>query len=178
MSHVVNGLISAKDHVLTRNLPKSKLGRSLSSAVATYIKSGTECYFTKVDFEDGLSIGELRSRYLKRDYQSKPTELSGEAADAYWDQMESDRTDHLDPIIFNTNQNRIREIFSRNCALYFPPNRFEEPAWLNEDNLVAQAKHLDLKRMLGYTTRQIINYSPLRDNQNWLFEGSLRQGCV
>ena len=169
LSHLVNGLISAKD----RAYPESteiETGRVFKLRSGAYIKSGTQCYFAKVDFEDGLSIGELRTRQLKRDYQSKPTELSGEAATAYWDQMESDRTDHLDPIIFNTDQNRIREIFSRNCALYFPPNRFEEPAWLNEDNLVAQAKHMDLKRVQGYTTRKIINYSPLRDNQNWLFE--------
>ena len=54
--------------------------------------------------------------------------------------------------------------------LYFPPNRFEEPAWLNEDNLRARARHMDLKRMQGHTDRKVINYSPLRDNANWLFD--------
>ena len=99
-----------------------------------------------------------------------PSELTGEAATSYWDQMASDMADHLDSTIFNENQNKIREIFSRNCALYFPPNRFEEPAWLNEDNLLAQAEYMDLKRVQGYTNRKVINYSPLRHNQNWLFE--------
>ena len=99
-----------------------------------------------------------------------PSELTGEAATSYWDQMASDMTDHLDSTIFNENQNKVREIFSRNCALYFPPNRFEEPAWLNEDNLLAQAEYMDLKHVQGYTNRKVINYSPLRHNQNWLFE--------
>ena len=84
--------------------------------------------------------------------------------------MASDVTDHLDSTIYNEDTNRIRQIFSRNCALYFPSNRFEEPAWLNQDNLVAQAEYMDLKRIQGYTSRKVINYSPLRDNQNWLFE--------
>ena len=75
--------------------------------------------------------------------------------------MAADMTDHLDPTIFNENQNRIREMFSRNCALYFPPNRFEEPAWLNEENLLTQAEYMDLKRLQGHTIRKVINYSPL-----------------
>ena len=56
------------------------------------------------------------------------------------------------------------------CVLYFPPNRFEEPAWLNEENLIAKAEYIDLRHMVGHTDRKIINYSPLHDNQNWLFE--------
>ena len=31
----------------------------------------------------------------------------------------------------------------------FPPNRFEEPAWLNEENLKAQAQYMDMKHMYG-----------------------------
>ena len=169
LSHIVNGLTSAKDHAYPES-PEIETGRVFKLRSSSYIKSGSECYFAKVDFEDGLSIGELRSRLLKRDYQSMPSELTGEAAASYWNQMASDMTDHLDSTIFNENQNKIREALSRNCALYFPPNRFEEPAWLNEDNLVSQAEYMNLKRVQGYTTRKIINYSPLHDNQNWLFD--------
>ena len=169
LSHIVNGLTSAKDHAYPES-PEIETGKVFKLRSSSYIKSGGECYFAKADFEDGVSIGELRSRRLKRDYQDMPAELIGETATAYWNQMASDISDHLDSTIFNENQNKIREIFSRNCALYFPPNRFEEPAWLNEDNLVAQAEYMDLKRVQGYTTRKVINYSPLRDNQNWLFD--------
>ena len=54
--------------------------------------------------------------------------------------------------------------------IYFPPNRFEEPAWLNEDNLKSRAEYMDLTHTQGYTDRRVINYSSLRDNQNWLFD--------
>ena len=29
---------------------------------------------------------------------------------------------------------------------------------------------MDLKHIQGHTERKVINYSPLRDNQNWLFD--------
>ena len=32
------------------------------------------------------------------------------------------------------------------------------------------AEYMDLKRLQGYTSRKVINYSPLHDNRNWLFD--------
>ena len=64
----------------------------------------------------------------------------------------------------------IEEVFAKNCVLYFPFNRSEEPAWLNENNLTAKAQHMDLKHMAGNTNRKIVASSPLHDNQNWLFD--------
>ena len=92
--------------------------------------------------------------------------------------MEPDKADYIDSQfyldrIFSTKKDqeeKIKGIFSRNCILYFPPNRFEEPAWLNEENLKAKAEYMNLKHLQGYTDRKIINYSPLLYNQNWLFE--------
>lgn len=81
--------------------------------------------------------------------------------------MSSAETSVLSP---SHNEGRIRELVERNCMLYLPPNRFEEPAWLNGENLTAKARHMDLQLMRGHTDRQIINYSPLHDNQNWLFD--------
>ena len=52
---------------------------------------------------------------------------------------------------------------------YFPPNRFEEPAWLNEENLNSHAELIVPIRLQGSTTRRIINYSSLKETQNWLF---------
>ena len=34
----------------------------------------------------------------------------------------------------------------------------------------AHAQYMDLKHLQGHTDRKVINYSPLRDNQNWLFD--------
>ena len=99
-----------------------------------------------------------------------PLELRvGDAKDG-WNQMPMDSNDRQVSNISRTNEGKIRELFSSRCVLYFPSNRFEEPAWLNESNLKAQAEYMGLSRLQGYTDRRVINYSPLRDNQNWLFD--------
>ena len=84
--------------------------------------------------------------------------------------MPSEENDLFDSSLSLTNKNKIKDIIAKNCILYFPPNRFEEPAWLNKENLNAQAQYMGLTHIQGYTNRKAIDYSPLHDNQNWLFE--------
>ena len=69
-----------------------------------------------------------------------------------------------------TTKNNLNDMFDRNCVLYFPFNRYEEPAWLNEANLRAKAQYMPARHLTGQTNRKIISYSPLHDNQNWLFD--------
>jgi len=168
LSHIVNGLISAKD-LIYPDTPEVEKGKVYKIRSGSYIKSKKEFYFARVDFQDGLFIEEIRSEHQKETYQNPPAELTGQEAQAAWGKMESKKGDYLDPNIYR-KEAEVRDVFSRNCVLYFPPNRFEEPAWLNEENLIAKAEYLDLNHTEGYTSRKIINYSPLRDNQNWLFE--------
>ena len=168
LSHIVNGLISAKDLIYpdTPEVERDKVYKVRSNS---YIRSGKEFYFARVDFQDNLFIEEIRSERLKETYPNPPAELTGQEAQAAWGKMKQKSGDYLDPNIYS-KETQIRDIFSRNCVLYFPPNRFEEPAWLNKENLIAKAEYLDLNHMKGYTDRKITNYSPLHDNQNWLFE--------
>ena len=169
LSHIVNGLISAKDlvHPDTPEVERNKVYKIRSGF---YIKSRKEFYFARVDFQDDLFIEEIWSKRLKETYSNPPAELSGKEAKAAWKKMNQKRDNHFDSNINDTKEDAVKNIFSQNCILYFPPNRFEEPAWLNEENLIAKAEYLDLKHIKGYTSRKIINYSPLRVNQNWLFE--------
>ena len=169
LSHIVNGLVSAKDHVYPET-PEVETGKVFKLRGDSYIKTGSECYFAKVDFEDGLLMAELRLRRPKREYDVMPSELSEGDARAAWDQMAADTNDHLDSNILPGNPKNIEDIFFKNCVLYFPPNRFEEPAWLNEDNLRSRAEYMEPTHMKGYTNRRVISYSPLHDIQNWLFD--------
>ena len=169
LSHIVNGLVSAQGRAYPET-PEVETDRVFKLRSGFYIKSGSEFYIAKVDFEEGWFTGELRLSRLKREFDGMPPELLGEDAKAVWDPMPTDMGDHLDSNILRENPNKIREVFARNCALYFPPNRFEEPAWLNERNLTSQAEYMDLRPLRGHTSRKVINYSSLHDNQNWLFD--------
>ena len=168
LSHIVNVLLAAQQ-VAYPETPEVETGKVYKLRSSAYIKSGSEYYFGRVDFEDDLFRGEIRSRRKKQEYAATPAELQeGDVIDA-WNGMNNDQIEHLTSNI-SGNKNKIQDIFQKNCVLYFPPNRFEEPAWLNEENLNAKAQYVDLRRLQGYTNRRVINYSPLNDNQNWLFE--------
>ena len=170
LSYIVNGLMSAQSLAYPET-PEVDTGKVYKLRSSSYIKSWSDYYFGRVDFEDSVFMGEIRTHRAKRE-ASDLTEwiLEGDARDA-WDGMGDDENDHLATNIYDrSNKSKVEGLFAKNCVLYFPPNRFEEPAWLNQENLNAKAQYMDLKHLQGYTDRKVINYSPLHDNQNWLFE--------
>ena len=167
LSHIVNGLLEAQQ-VAFPETPEVDVGKVYKLRSSSYIRAGSEYYFGRVDFENELFNGELRSRRQKRHYPLTPSDLQeGNASDA-WKGMNDDQNDHPTSNI-SESKSSIDNIFGENCVLYFPANRFEEPAWLNEENLNAKAKFVEFKHLQGHTDRRVINYSPLHDNQNWLF---------
>ncbi len=170
LSHIVNGLIAAKG-VAFQETPEVESGKVYKLRSSEYIMPEHEHYFARVDFEDGLHVSELRLRRNKMDYSDVPIEISGIRAESMWKTMEPNTNDHYASNITTTEaqKTKIKEIFSTNCVLYFPFDRSEDPAWLNEESLTAQAQHMHLKQLAGSTERKVIASSPLHDNQNWLF---------
>ncbi len=169
LSHIVNGLVLAKDRLYpyTNEMETNQVYKLRDGS---YIKLGQEVYFARVDFEEDLHIGEIRSRLNREQYEEFPYVLSNDHAKEAWTQMPSGSHDRQFTNILSSDENKLRHIISTNCILFFPPNRFEEPAWLNEQNLRAQASYMEPKRLQGYSGRRVINYSPLHENQNWLFD--------
>ena len=169
LSHIVNGLLIAQG-VAYPSAPELDLGKVYKLRSPFYIKSGSEGYFAKVSFERDLHIGELCLRRPKKEYASIPNEIADSDAQSIWDQMPDREANHLVMNLDTSKRSDIREVFSENCILYFPPNRSEEPAWLNQENLNYKAGYMERKHLTDYTDRRIINNSPLRQVQNWLFD--------
>ena len=167
LSHIVNGLLVAQQRAYPET-PEVAAGKVYKFRSPYYIKSGREFSFARVDFEDNLHIGELQLLRRRQDYQNTPAGISGTDAQDLWDK--TNPTESSAPFSPNFDQKGIEKLFRQNCILYFPPNRFEDPAWLNEKNLKAEANYMELKHLRGYTDRKVINYSPLHDNENWLFD--------
>jgi hypothetical protein len=65
---------------------------------------------------------------------------------------------------------KAKEIESEGCILYYPSNRFEDPSWLNVDNLNAKAEFQDKKRINTKSNRNIIIYHNLKNIQNRFFD--------
>ncbi|MDE2949910.1 MAG: AAA family ATPase [Chloroflexota bacterium] len=171
LSHIVNGLIAAKGVAFPKS-PEVEPGQVYKLRSSSYIKPGGEYFFARVDYDSSFYTSEIRTWRSKQEYPEVPTGISGTAAQTLWEKIGSDDNDHYDSNLVkdrNTTK-RVEEIFAKNCVLYFPFNRFEEPAWLNEKNLRAQAQYMDASHIAGHTSRKVIASSPLHQNQNWLFE--------
>ena len=169
LSFIVNGLALAKDLVYP-DTPEVATGKVFKVRSGSYIRLGSQAYFVRADFEDDLFISELFTQKQKREYGNMPLRLPWDDATAAWDRMGADDTEKSFLNISMEHHGAIRDLFARNCVLYFPHNRFEEPAWLNEEHLKRQARHIQPKNIQGYTDRRMISYSRLPDNQDWLFD--------
>ena len=171
LSHIVNGLLQAKDIVYPET-PEVEPGRVYKLKTNFYIKVGSEFSFARVDFEEGWFISEITTMRPKQDYPEVPPGIVSIAAESMWRKLEAVSNDYSESN-FNIDYaafNKLKGVFAENCILYFPFNRFEEPAWLNKQNLTTQAKYVESKRLRDHTGRQAIAISPLHENRDWLFD--------
>ena len=170
LSHIVNALLTAKDRIYP-DTPEVEKGKVFKFRSGSYIKHASEAYFARVAFENDLYSGELRSSRPKQDYGAIPEELAiADGAQEEWRNMEGATADHPFGNIHQVGSDTLERLLTTNCLLYFPHNRYEEPAWLNQVNLSPNAEHMDLPHIKGYTSRRLINYSPLQSNRNWLYD--------
>ena len=171
LSHVVSGLLQAKDMVYDQS-PEVEPGRVYRLKTNFYIKNGAQFSFSRVDFENGWYVGELTAMRNKREYPEVPLGIAGTDVELLWGQMDSVSNDRAESNLGADYDDymRLRSVVAGNCILYFPFNRFEDPAWLNRGNLTAQAEFVDRKPMLAHTERRVIATSPLEQNRNWLVD--------
>ena len=171
LAHIVNGLLSAQQIVYPENQEVDE-GKVYKFRTARYIQSGKEYSFSQVDFENDLYISELQLQRAKKNYPYFLDGIEGIGVQDAWNSMRPEMNSVISGTFQPDQKTRIEDIFSTRCALYFPPNRFEEPGWLNQKNLKSKAQYTNLTHIRGDTNRKVINYSPLHDNQNWLFDVS------
>jgi len=164
LSHLVNALIVGKQEVYDDvEVEKGKVFKYRSPA---YIKTGKHYSFSSIEFESGEKIQEWQLPCSKSEFESQQNYTP---ARREWQQIQSTENAHFSST-FNGRSENTKKLFKNQCCLYFPVNRFEEPAWLNQHNLKAKANYTDLKKISGYSNRDIICTSPLKKNINWLLD--------
>ena len=166
LSNIVNGLLYAQSEAYPES-PEVEQGKVYKLRSPQYVTSGKEYSFTQVNFMDLSPVRELNLIKQKRDFDQMPAGIEGTDAQNIYEGLPPEEISILKT---GFDQQAALRFLGQGCALYFPPSRFEDPAWLNHDNLTATAQYMDLKHFEGHSNRQIVNYSPLRRNQNWLFE--------
>ena len=172
LSHIVNGLVVAKG-IAYPDSSEVDEGRVYKLRSSSYIRAGREYYFARVDFNGEWHVSELRPRRPKQDYEVAPEGILGTDAEALWERMSPESSDTFYLSLYPETDEasaRVRDAFAKNCVLFFPSDRSELPAWLNQVNLTARVQHLEHKHVIGRTIRTIVSPSPLYANQNWLYD--------
>ena len=170
LSHIVNGLMSAQGILYPENseVEKRKVFKLRSPF---YIKSGKEYSCARIEFERDIFFQELVLGRPKEGFPEKPM-FSINSMNKLWESMLDTESNRLGGTDFreSAQKDSLKEIFRNNCILYFPPDRSEDPAWLNKENLKRKSEYTIFKHIEGYADRKIIQHSPLRENQNWLLD--------
>lgn len=169
ISHIVSALISAHSQVYDD--ADVEKGRVYKLRSPIYIKAGCDYAIGKLEFSGAFEVAEIQLGRQKQDYS--------DSIDDYpkWNDMGVADTSHYYSnfsaegfIGTPPPQERLVEQLSNETHIYFPPNRFEEPAWLNEHNLKNQVSYASLVNFSSHSNRPVIQYTPLNDLQSWLLD--------
>lgn len=160
-AYIVNALIAAHGTIFEdSDVEKGKVYKLRSP---TYIRNGATYSTAELDFSHGFRVCEGQFSKQKNQYESPFPNYSK------WNEVPDDETSHYSTN-FHERINELRKDLNSNTHIFFPPNRFEEPAWLNELNLRNKANYASLKNYSNYSNRPVIIYAPMRDLQNWLLD--------
>lgn len=177
LSHIVNGLVAAKNIAYPRS-PEVEPGTVFKVRAPSYIKSGCAAYFARVDFDDGMYISEIQASRQKRAYDGVPPGLTAQDAVNLWSTVKPHEGDapgaslpRSSLVPSSSNAGLFSGLFTSRCVLYFPANRFDEPAWLNPTGLDVEAKHSSGHLHIDdTTTRKVVVSSMLSGLRDWILD--------
>lgn len=164
LSYLVNTLINAKQTAFDD--AEVEQGRVYKYRSPQYIKAKAHYSYGRAEFGNGQFVEEWQLDIQKSKFEET---YSFSPARKSWPSIPASEFSHFNSSLSN-NEQAAKELFENKCCLYFPVNRFEEPAWLNIDNLKDRANYTELKHINRYSNRSLISTSPLKANRNWLLD--------
>jgi predicted ATP-binding protein involved in virulence len=163
LSFIVNSLLSAKQVIYDNvEIEKGKVYKIRSSG---YIRNNTNFYFGKILFENGFECVEFQLDRTKQEFENS---LKYTPVHREWNSIPNHEFSLFAPN-YNSDTQKLRSFLTQNTFLYFPPNRFEEPAWLNTTS-IKNAEFSNELRLSNLSNRQIICNTTLSSTKNWLLE--------
>lgn len=164
LSFIVNALISFRQQIY-ENIEVEK-GKVYKLRSPLYIKTNKDYYFAELNFEENLEYKEWVLPVTKKEFEDKK-KYSPNIKD--WKNIESSNNDRF--YISNLTSNELgHRLIEKRVCIYLPPNRFEEPAWLNETNLKSKANFQNLLRFKSLTNRTIIIHFGFHKIKDWLLD--------
>lgn len=164
LSHLVSALLTAQSHIFED--ADMETGKVFKLRSSQYISYGCNFLRSRVEFDDDFFTSEIHADRSKKVFEEQ---FQFTPCDKIWNEL----PENENSIIFANFHDQISELkqaLKNGSYLYFPPNRFEEPAWLNELNLNSRADFTRLPGIVGKADRKVVKFSPLDENQNWLLD--------
>jgi hypothetical protein len=164
LSYLLNSLMAAQQ--VAFDDAEVEQGKVYKLRSPQYIRNGSTYSYTRVNFGSDFSCYEWQLACSREDYVKN---FGDPEIDSSFGEIPLNEAS-----IFHTNlindSVEVSKQFGSNCVLYFPANRFEQPAWLNEQNLNATAEFVERKRINRVSNRSIVQQSPLTLSKNWLMD--------
>jgi len=164
LAHLINSLTAIQQEEF-EDSDISK-GRVYKLRSPIYIKEMRDYAFSNIEFTDGILVTDWQLKTTKKIFEEK---LGYTPIRKSWEKIPEVESSWFDTN-FLEKKSELKNLFLDAACVYFPVNRHEEPAWLNYDDLKNKASFSDLKRMAGYSNRQIIQANPLKKNQDWILD--------
>ena len=164
LANLANGILVAKAVIYEDSeVEKGKVYKLRSTA---YIRHNQNYSISKIFFSEGFHQKEID---LDRSPSAFEDEFKYTPLFSEWQEIPKDGLSYFTSN-YGNDLKKLKLQVSNSCLLYFPANRFEEPAWLNEESLINRAQYPSLSRMVNDSNRPIISTAPLKKNQDWLLD--------
>lgn len=166
LSFIANFLLNLQQQ-LFENTEVEK-GKVFKLRSPIYVGPAQEYYYGSVICSEGIGLEEWQLSVPKKELASKGVSPKTPS----WHQIGNEQISALFPIgeAAVPHSEKLKSLYKNHCALYFPPNRFEEPAWLNADSLSYTPTISTNKNIEGVTRRQIISSNVLPNLISWLYD--------
>lgn len=163
LSLVVSALLNAKQiYYDDTEVEKGKVYRLRSGA---FIKNRQNASYVRLDFQDGFYESQIELRLPRKEFEE---EHKYTLPFQEWEMI----LEHEASLLHNNFKKNLipRDIINSNCMLYFPPNRFEEPAWLNTYSLAGRAEHSKAQELSTLSGRKVVVETNLHPLKNWILD--------
>ena len=164
IAQIVNAILIAQSQ-LYRNSELEK-GKVYKARGGSQILYNSPFSISEVNFTNNWFITEMNLRDIK---SNLPKDVLGKYEYNFWNNVPDNEKSHFEHN-FGTRVNELREEFETNSFLVFPPDRFEAPIWLNEENLNFKITPHFGPLISDQYNRSILSHSPMKNLQNWLFD--------
>jgi hypothetical protein len=139
-------------------------GRVYKLRSQNYIRAGAKHYRAQARFDDELEVTEWQLSSTREEFEKTLDEpaRTRRQAEPGWGAIPPDGTSTIDHS-FPGKKPILRKIWSQQSMLYFPADRHELAAWLNDDDLKYRPKYATDPRLDGRTNRRIVRTVALKE---------------